>query len=101
MARISWTEQALDDVEAICEYLHRDAPQYARVIADDIFQAVERLTLFPLSGRIVPEMGREDIREIILAHYRIIYRVVSDEVEVLTVHHSARLLDPSRWPPSP
>jgi len=40
----------------------------------------------------VPEVGREDIREFIVQGYRIIYRVLADEVEILTVHHGARLL---------
>jgi plasmid stabilization system protein ParE len=39
-----------------------------------------------------PEVGREDIRELIVQGYRIIYRVLADAVEILTVHHGARLL---------
>jgi toxin ParE1/3/4 len=40
----------------------------------------------------VPELGRKDIREIIHGNYRIIYRVLPGEVEILTIHHGARLL---------
>ena len=40
----------------------------------------------------VPEVGRDEIREIIVQSYRIIYRVLPDEVEILTIHHGARLL---------
>ncbi len=92
MVKVSWTDQALDDLEAICLFIARDAPRYAEIFADRAFVATERLGQFPLSGRIVPEIGREDIREIILGNYRVIYRVLPDEVEVLTVHHGARLL---------
>ena len=59
----------------------------------DVFDAVERLSTFPLSGRIVPECEDPAIREIIFGRYRIIYRVQGDLVELLTVHHGARLLN--------
>ena len=48
-----------------------------------------RLIDFPQSGRIVPEIGDRSIREIILGNYRIIYRLRSEAVEILTVHHGA------------
>jgi len=92
VVKVSWTDQALEDLEAICLFIARDAPRYAEIFADRAFVATEHLGQFPLSGRIVQEIGREDIREIILGNYRIIYRVLPDEVEVLTVHHGARLL---------
>jgi plasmid stabilization system protein ParE len=43
-------------------------------------------------GRGVPEIDRHDIREVIVQNYRIIYRLLPDEVEILTVHHGARPL---------
>ncbi|MCM8540404.1 MAG: type II toxin-antitoxin system RelE/ParE family toxin [Lentisphaeraceae bacterium] len=41
---------------------------------------------------VVPEFKSEEIREVILGSYRIIYRVKDDIAEVLTIHHSAQLL---------
>ncbi len=93
MVKVTWTDQALEDLEAICLFIARDAPQYAKLFASRAFEVTDRLDRFPLLGRVVPEIGREDIREIILGHYRVIYRIISDEVEILTVHHGARLLD--------
>ena len=54
--------------------------------------ATEQLEQFPRSGRVVAETARQEIREIIVHGYRVIYRLSSDEVEILTVHHGARLL---------
>jgi plasmid stabilization system protein ParE len=62
------------------------------VFVERVFAATERLSHFPRSGRIVPEMGVEEIREVIVQSYRVIYRVVLEEVEILTVHHGARPL---------
>ena len=99
MARVRWTDQALEDVDAICEYIARDAPRTARRFGQRIFQAVETLERHPLSGQIVPERRQSDIREIRLKRYRIIYRVLDDEtLEILTVHHGSRLLDVETLP---
>ncbi len=70
-------------------FIARDAPQIGAVFADRTFHAADRLSDFPCSGRIVPEL---DI-EIILGNYRLIYRIREDPVQVITIHHGARLLD--------
>ncbi|WP_052034969.1 type II toxin-antitoxin system RelE/ParE family toxin [Rhodopirellula europaea] len=48
---------------------------------------------FPYSGEVVPEFGREDLREVLPGNYRIIYRVAELRVDVLAVFHSARIFD--------
>ncbi len=96
MAEVRWTPQAADDLEAIAEFIAKDSPHYASLFVIDVLAAVERVASFPLSGRVVPEARDATTCEIILGSYRIIYRVREDLVEVLTVHHGARLLDPSR-----
>ena len=93
MAKIKWTPQSLDDVEAITNFIVRDSTYYAGIFTIKVFESVERLELFPESGRIVPELNHKEIREIILGNYRIIYRVKEEIVEILTVYHSARLLE--------
>ena len=93
MAQVRWTPQALDDLDAICLFIARDAPQIAAVFADRAFRATDRLADYPRSGRIVTELDVEHIREIILGSYRLIYRIREDQVQVVTVHHGARLLD--------
>ena len=98
MAEVRWTPQAADDLEAITNFIAADSPQYARLFAMDALVAVERLADFPDSGRVVPELKDPANREILFGSYRIVYRVKGDLVEVLTVYHGARLLDPSRLP---
>ncbi len=72
MARVSWTNQALADVDEVCAYIARSAPRTAKTFGQRIFAAAERLERFPLSGQIVPEIDRADIREIRLQRYRIV-----------------------------
>jgi plasmid stabilization system protein ParE len=45
---------------------------------------------FPELGRVVPEVGRAEVREIIFRGYRVIYRVAPRLVEILTVRHGKR-----------
>lgn len=96
MAQIKWTPQSLDDIEAIANFIARDSSYYARMFTTKGFEVVDRLELFPESGRIVPELNRKEIREIIFGDYRIIYRIRDDLVEILTVYHSAMLFDVSK-----
>jgi plasmid stabilization system protein ParE len=53
--------------------------------------AVERLQMFPESGRVVPERNEKEIREIIVRPYRIVYRVRPGYVEIATVFRASRL----------
>jgi toxin ParE1/3/4 len=88
--KVLWTEQAQVDLVNIRDYIARDSSGYAEVVVDRIFEGVDRLAEFPLSGRLVPEVQDERMREVILGSYRIVYRVRADVVEVLTVFHSSR-----------
>ena len=96
MAQVTWTSQALGDLEAICLFIARDAPQAAAIFADRAFRATDHLASYPRSGRVVPELGIENIREVIVGSYRVIYRIRQDAVQIATVHHGARLLNPEK-----
>ena len=101
MAEVRWTLQAVDDLEAICIFIARDAPPVAAVFAQAAFDATDRLAEFPRSGRTVPELSNPDLREIILGNYRLIYRIRSGDVQILTVHHAARPINPDKFPSRP
>jgi toxin ParE1/3/4 len=58
-----------------------------------------RAARFPRSGRVVPELRREDVREVIQGNYRIVYRVTKVSVEVLTVFEGHHLLPKEASPP--
>jgi len=88
---VNWTEPALDALDAIDEYISRDAPIYAQRFIEQLMTAVDRLVEFPLSGRVVPEAERDDIREVIVQHYRIIYLRVSEQrIDIIGVVHGSR-----------
>ena len=91
MTRIVWAPQAIEDVEAIRAYVARDSPHSADLLVEQLVSAVARLEDNPLSGRVVPEVGDEALREVTYSNYRIVYRLRLDLAEVVTVFHGARL----------
>ena len=91
MTEVRWTDQAVGDLQAIRVFIERDSPKYGRLVAERLFTSTERLETFPLSGRVVPELERDDIREIIVGEYRLVYRVLPEVVILLTIFRSSRL----------
>jgi len=92
VTKVIWAPQAIDDVEAIRAHVARDSIHYADLVVERIVAVVSRLEHHPHSGRVVPEVGDEGLREIIHGNYRIVYRLDQDAVEIATVFHGARLL---------
>ena len=92
MTSIIWSPQALRDVESIRAYIEQDSPRVATLVVGRIIKAVKRLQVFPESGRKVPERNDTEIREVIEPPYRIVYRLRTHTVEVVTVFRGSRLL---------
>jgi len=92
--RVSWSPEAVDDVEAIATYIAKDSPYYASAVVKKILTTGAALDQFPHIGSIVPEISDPAIRERFIYSYRIIYRVLENNVLIVAVIHSKRLLDP-------
>jgi plasmid stabilization system protein ParE len=90
--QIEWTRRARRDVIEIGDFIARDKPMAAAGWVRRLIGAVERIAIFPSSGRVVPETGRSEIREVILDSYRIVYLVGTTRIVILTVFESHRLL---------
>jgi len=95
MVKLIWTDQAIEDLEGIGDYIAETSERYAKLTVEKLFDRTQILKTFPLSGRVVPEKNEEGVRELIEGSYRIIYEVISEyQINILTVHHSARDLKP-------
>lgn len=90
--KLIWSPSARLDLKDIAVFIAEDNPSAATRFVNSVFHAVERLTDFPDSGRIVPELGDPDIREIIRKPCRIVYRINRGDhtVEIVRVWHAAR-----------
>ena len=96
-AKVFWTRQSREDLRQIRAFIARDAPATASAFVRRLRESVDRLRSFSESGQVVSELGREDIREILRGNYRIIYRTGRYRVDILTVFHSAQLLDGTQF----
>ena len=88
--RVAWLPLAVQRITQIAQHIARDRPRAATKWVDAVFAAVTPLAQFPESGRVVPEVGREEIREVFHGEYRIIYKVEARRVAILTVRHGRR-----------
>lgn len=92
--RLEWSLPAIEDREAIFDYIEQDNPQVVIDIDERISGRVEGLRRFPESGR----PGRvEGTRELVIDRtpYIAAYRIRGDTVRILRVLHGALL-----WPDS-
>jgi toxin ParE1/3/4 len=90
--RVVWSRRASLDLEAIADYIAADSPTYAGIVVKKVVNQTRALSRFPRSGHKVPEFDNEDIRELLIYSYRIIYRVEEDEVVIAAVIHGKRIL---------
>ncbi len=92
--KIIWSPLALERVNEIADYIVQENVEAAERTVIELFGAVERLEKFPESGRLVPEINRPNIREIVHRKYRILYRVEAKQIAILTVRHVRQQLQP-------
>jgi addiction module RelE/StbE family toxin len=89
---IVWTRKALCDLKDVFDYIKKDSNYYASLTTDELLNKVKLLKLSPLLGKIVPEFNNPDLRELLHKKYRIIYKLESDNIYIVRIYHSSRLL---------
>jgi toxin ParE1/3/4 len=90
--KIIWSPLAIDRASEIAEYIALDKPSAADKWITTVFSKVEQLAASPGIGRIVPEIGDEQFRELIYGNYRIVYRIEKKQVSILTIRHGKQIL---------
>jgi plasmid stabilization system protein ParE len=91
--KVTWSPEAIEDLESIAEYIGRDSEFYARAVATRIVELTRSIGSLPLIGRVVPELGDEQIRERFIYSYRVVYRVEEERVLIVAVIHGKRLIE--------
>jgi toxin ParE1/3/4 len=87
---VIWSPLANRHVDDALPFIAADDPVAARQWLESLLERVSSLATFPESGRVVPEYGRADVREILVGSYRVMYRRRANAVEVAAIHHHAR-----------
>ena len=90
MGKIIWAPLALKDIDSIAQYIERDSVDQAALFVSRVIEMTDQLEYFPESGRIIPEIKNKNCRELIYGAYRIMYRIVKQEIWITGVIHGAR-----------
>jgi len=91
--RLEWSPAAIEDLESIALYVARDSSVYAAAVVKAILDITRKLSRFPFAGRVVPEMDDDNIREMFVYSYRVIYRIRGRIITVASIVHGRRILD--------
>jgi toxin ParE1/3/4 len=90
---ITFAESAVKDIEVIrAWYAGQNVASVGERVIREIISSIERLALFPESGRIVPEFQTPNLREVIHPPFRIVYRLEENKVRIVRVWRSEKLL---------
>jgi toxin ParE1/3/4 len=90
---ISFAESALCDLEEVrVWYTEQGVPDVGARLVTAIFQRIQSLTTHPDMGRVVPEFNQPFLRELIHPPFRVVYRRDHQQVRVVRVWRSERLL---------
>jgi len=92
MVKIFITKQAKEDLKNIKSFIQKDSYQNSIKVVHTIIDKIKILEKYPEAGKIIADASAGKLRQIIVYSYRIIYRIEKNQLQVLTVHHSSRLL---------
>jgi toxin ParE1/3/4 len=88
--KVTWSPLADRQVDDAVAYIAEDNATAALEWLAQLLDRVASLSRFPDVGHVVPELQRDDIREIIVSPYRVMYRRSNDIVEIAAIRHCAR-----------
>lgn len=71
----------------------RDSEYYAQAVITELLSISRSVGEYPMIGRMVPEIGDENIRVRFVYSYRLVYRPESARILIVAVIHGKRLLE--------
>lgn len=90
--KVLWTARSEKDLLEIGRFIAKDSRTTARRWTAKLKRKAHEAARNPRAGRQAPEFEREDVREVLLKSYRIVYRIQVKHIEILTVFEGHRLL---------
>ena len=84
MARLIWTEPALQELDTIADYISLDNPFATKRVVQKVIQRLKKLKDHPKSGKPVEEFEKAIYRELVVPPCRIFYR--EEDVVIYIVH---------------
>ena len=85
---VNWAEPAKKSLQQIYYFISEDSKYFAKEVVEKIISESERLIDFPKLGRKVPEINDDNVRELLIYSYRLIYEIGNDNINILALIHS-------------
>src|SRR5688500_1542129 len=97
--KVMMSDPALDDVEALEIYVSEQSPSRAKKLTKEIFARARSLATMPRRGRVIPELGDPNLRELIVGDCRLTCVIVDYKaiVEILALLHASRAFPLDRF----
>ena len=93
--KLEWSDAALADIDRFVEFLNREHPSLAGIVADETLRKVQALSEHPMLGR--PISGRPEYRQMVMqvlgAAYIFQYRFDGKRLVMLRVFHAREARD--------
>ena len=90
---IIWSQESLDDINSIAEYISRDSLYHAQQVVENIIKHSDLLQKQPKLGRKAPELDDPHVRECFIYSYRLIYEIKDTSIHILGIIHGKQLLE--------
>ena len=97
MVELIWSEPALQDLDALADYIALDKPETASALVALVFEKVDSLRRFPRLGSCPPELPRMPYRQLVIPPCRIFYRTEQKRVLIVHVMRGEQLIRPGRF----
>lgn len=90
--KVIWSSEAIQDLDDIAEYIHRDSPLNAGIVVGKFLELVSQYGSFPKAATIVSEIGKPNYRHKQVYGWRVIYRIDEGDrsVVILAIIHGKR-----------
>ncbi len=90
--KVIWSPLSFERLENIYEFIFDKDPVAAKNLINNILVRIESLSKFPERGRKVPEINRDEIREVFESKYRIIYKIEPKKILILMIRNFKQIL---------
>jgi toxin ParE1/3/4 len=87
---VVWAARARADLRLAVEYISRDSLQAAVRFGEAVVELTRSLADMPERGRVVPELGDPQVREVLLARQRVVYEIFPEKIGVVPIIHTSR-----------
>ena len=88
MAKVIWSEPALDQLNAIAEYIALDKPSAANAVVRRVIKATDHLQRLRLMGKAIPEFPHPNYRQVWIKPCWIYYRLAGEDVLILHIRRA-------------